>query len=480
MPHQVMVEKNDRLHERVELLRAVAAGEDWEVRLEPEPAKSEGLPLGVRRVHVLAHNARRQPDAWHLLQYVRQQHGADALRGIDLDHIVSTQAFEPQHWDIPHPNHWDIPHPDSASSASPGLMSYGAPGSGGRQPIAYAGPKPGRRPDSDVRGRRPVVATLDTGCYPHHWFEGGVVRTDVELDGFPIGYTGRASDPEIHSNLVGPLDGSIDRIAGHGTFIAGLVHQACPDATILAWRGIETNRALVESEWLTTLAQITELVRRHRHGEEGGHPIDVLSLSLGYYHENSADDLLDPILWSIVGELGRLGVTVVCSAGNDATERPCYPAAFAPWRNGRGPHHERRHRLPVVSVGALNPNSSDALFTNTGPWVRAYAPGAAVMSTMPPFDGGGQPLDKVYVQGRLRESIDLDDYRSGLNGDAAQRGGFGLWSGTSFAAPLIAGQIAEAMRPALMDRRNPNDRPPAAVRRGWQAVSDVTELEEPE
>jgi subtilisin family serine protease len=325
-----------------------------------------------------------------------------------------------------------------------------------------------------------VVATLDTGCYPHYWFEGGVVRTDVELNGYPIGYTGDASNPELHGNLIGPLDGSIDRIAGHGTFIAGIVHQACPDATILAWRGIETERALVESEFLTTLAQIAELVRRYRHGEPGGHPIDVLSLSLGYYHENDADDLLDPILWSILAELGRLGVIVVCSAGNDATERPCFPAAFAPWRNGKGPQHRERRRVPVVSVGAENPNGSDALFTNTGPWVRAYALGAGLMSTMPPFDGGGQPLDRVWVKGRVRESIDPDDYRSGQAGEEATRGGFGLWSGTSFAAPLVAGRLAASMRAGLMDRAHPGEAPAAAVRRGWRAVSDVTEIQPPQ
>ena len=120
---------------------------------------------------------------------------------------------------------------------------------------------------------------------------------------------------------------------------------------------------MVESEWLTTLAQITELVRLDREGERGGHPIDVLSLSMGYYHENDADDLLDPILLTILDELARLGVVVVCSAGNDATDRPCYPAAFAPWSNGRGRVHRRHDRVPVVSVGALNPNTTDALFT---------------------------------------------------------------------------------------------------------------------
>ena len=58
----------------------------------------------------------------------------------------------------------------------------------------------------------------------------------MKLDGYGIGHTDPATDPEVHEDLVGPFDGSVDRIAGHGTFIAGLVHQCCPDATILAWR----------------------------------------------------------------------------------------------------------------------------------------------------------------------------------------------------------------------------------------------------
>jgi subtilisin family serine protease len=459
---------------KLDLLRQVASDHGWYVEQDEPTAKERDLPLGVFTVRVTANSSRRQPDAWHLLQFVRQAYGRDALRGVDLDHIVSTAPFSPAHWEIPHPNHWEIPHPDSASAVSAGLASYGQPGFGGRQPIAYAGPPPPR--DKPARGgRRPVVALLDTGCYPHQWFDGGVVRTDVELHGQPIGYTGKASDPEVHGNLVGPLDGSVDRIAGHGTFIAGLVHQVCPDATILAWRGIETTKALVESEWLTTLAQITELVRLDREGKAGGHPIDVLSLSLGYYHENDSDDLLDPILWTILAELGRLGVVVVCSAGNDATERPCYPAAFAPWSNKKGPYPIRRNRVPVVSAGALNPNATDALFSNTGPWVRAYAPGAAVMSTMPPFNGGLQAVDKLTVLGRVRESVDPDDFHSGEGSDGRRLGGFGLWSGTSFSAPVIAGRIASSMSRDLMKGASARDTA-AAVRRGWKAVEAETEI----
>jgi subtilisin family serine protease len=466
-------------------LEEVANEHGWTVTPNPESAKTRDLPFGVRTVTLSAPRHRRQPDAWQLLQYLRKSKGKAALRGIDLDHVVQTGAFTPAHWEIPHPQHWEIPHPDNASAVSPALSSYGAPGSGGRQPIAYAGRRPSRS-EPTRSGRRPVVAILDTGCYANHpWFRDDrrlpaaekdpVVRTGVRLRRSAIGFQGAATDPELHGDLIGPFDGEIDRIAGHGTVIAGLVHQTAPDATILSWRGIETVRPLVESEWLTTLAQITELVRLERAGDdENGHPIDVLSLSLGYYHENESDDLLDPILWDILEELGRLGVVVVCSAGNDSTGRPCYPAGFGPWEEGDGPYPASRDRAPLVAVGALNPNATDAMFTNGGPWVRAYAPGAAVMSTMPPFKGGLEPIGRITVGGRVRESIDPDDYRSGTRGRNAE-GGFGLWSGTSFAAPVIAGRIAALIGDDVMRAAGPvRGRAGAAVTRAWEAVEKTT------
>ena len=41
----------------------------------------------------------------------------------------------------------------------------------------------------------------------------------------------------------------------------------------------------------------------------------------------------------------------------------------------------------------------------------------------------------MHAPPAARESLDLDDYRVG----------FATWSGTSFSAPLLAAQIAEAL-----------------------------------
>jgi subtilisin family serine protease len=314
---------------------------------------------------------------------------------------------------------------------------------------------------------------LDTGCGYHPWLEPPVVTrglqlVDDNLVGQDIGYTTPVTDPEIHPDQLGPLDGMIDPLAGHGTFIAGLVHQACPDAEILSWRVVPSEGPIVESDWVIALAQIADLVRRFRENKEGGKAIDVLSLSMGYYHETPFDGYFDHTLWSILSYLAANGTLVVCSAGNDATSRPCFPAAFAPWQldeDGADGSIVKtpRGQLPIVSVGALNPNrKTDALFSNAGPWVRSYTEGAAVMSTFPAFQGGLQPVARTKAFNRKRESIDPDDYR----------GRFGVWSGTSFAAPLMAGRLAQSLLPHMRK----GDDLEVAVARGHRAVARVAKF----
>jgi subtilisin family serine protease len=278
----------------------------------------------------------------------------------------------------------------------------------------------------------------------------------------PIGYTEPSTEPELHGDLVGELDGMIDPLSGHGTFIAGLVRQACPDANILSWRVVPPVGPIIESHWVAALSQIAELVSRYRK-DGSGRAIDVLSLSMGYYHETPQDKLFDPTLYEILEDLSKNGTLVVCSAGNDATSRPTFPAAFAPWQDGNGPVQIDPKVLPIVSVGALNPNATtDALFSNTGLWVRSHETGAAVMSTFPKFQGGLQPPARTKAFGRVREAIDPDDFRAG----------FGVWSGTSFAAPLMAGRLARYVQ----DHLGTGDSTAAAVKRAWEAVEELTTI----
>ena len=390
--------------------------------------------LGLARLVITAEDAaQRAPDSWVLLQRSRREWGIEAAQGIGLDHVLSISSpFGMTPFGMT---------PFGMTGAVNPIASYGHPGSGGLQPVAFIGEAPQRTDDKQFRGRRPVIGSLDTGCGAHPWLD-AVVRTSVNIDGTPIGLVDPSTDPEVWGDQFGPLDGALDQVAGHGTFIAGVLRQAAPDADIVAWRIAASDGTAHESDVVNALTGIAELARRHAHGEPEGLPLDVLSLSMGYYHETPMDDLLiDKTLPELLAVMGRCGTIVVCSAGNDATARPMFPAAFGPWADGGGPCIQDPEATPIVSVGALNPNRSTvALFSNTGPWVRVYERGASIVSTIPVFETGGMPTGRTVAYGLDRDSIDPDDYR----------GGFAVWSGTSFAAPLVAGELAAQLDGELL------------------------------
>ena len=91
-----------------------------------------------------------------------------------------------------------------------------------------------------------------------------------------------------------------------------------------------------------------------------------------------------------------LGTKVVAAAGNEHSEKEHYPGAFQ----------------DVFCVGARGERGPCADFSNYGPWVDLYAPGVGVESWF--IEGGMPPWN-----------------------------GYAKWSGTSFAAPYIAGLIAK-------------------------------------
>ena len=165
-----------------------------------------------------------------------------------------------------------------------------------------------------------------------------------------------------------------------------------------------------------------------------------------------------PLLVASVEALGHLGVAVVAAAGNDSTSRPMYPAAFAPWADGSGLIPTAPDTVPVVSVGATNPDGTTALFFNDGPWVRAWQAGASVVSTMPVTFRSRLPATASHV----RSAIDPNDFSSG----------FAVWSGTSFAAAAMAGLLASR---AAQDGADQGD-VAEAVHRSWEAVEACTTI----
>jgi hypothetical protein len=351
------------------------------------------------------------PDAWTVLQNARARVGFDRVASVGLDHLMSASTG---------PITGDPYRGISGKSADP-AASYGTAGFGGLAPVMWLGASPER---GSVGCRRPRVAVLDTGTAAHPWFDespntGCVTRLAISTS---------PGDGLVANALTGALASD----AGHGTFIAGLIRQACPNADILSIRIMGDDGFVAEGALIEALQLLCDLHIAAQAGSQGF--VDIVSLSLGYYHESPGSTALDASVWSPIHQLGKLGVAVVAAAGNDSTTRPLYPAGFTP--NVNGPNITcPPDCVPVASVGALNPNGSVALFSNAGVWVNSAQPGASVISTMPMIDGGSEPSTLVLTPAGLRATIDMDDFR----------GGFASWSGTSFSAPLLAGKIAQVL-----------------------------------
>jgi len=292
------------------------------------------------------------------------------------------------------------------------------------------------------------VVVLDTGVGRHPWFSppnepinrqltlssGVLVGSDVTLA------ESVASDPEGDGAISDSMTGTLASHAGHGTFIAGLLRQTCPEALITVLRVMGSAGVVPEDVLTTELMALAVYVGEHPHD------IDVLVLSLGYYAETAADQTYTAGLLLLLAALGRRGVTTVAAAGNDSTRSRSYPAAFAV----QSPFGDREV-CPLISVAALNPDGTVALFSNDGHWVIAEASGANVVSTAPVTIQGGLSAVasiKDNFNGKIRSAIDPDRYS----------GGFATWSGTSFAAPVLAGRflamIADSTSPlSVEDRR---------------------------
>lgn len=323
--------------------------------------------------------------------------------------------------------------------------SYGFSSGDTRAPVALSLCPPLRRPLEDCGPRRPVVAVLDTGVRAHPWLD---IRPDQPDETVPDGFVqiDRGMQKVIYQetdavekrgdqprqlirdewdgpDTADPLIGELETTVGHSTFISGIVRQVAPDAQVLAIRIMHSDGVVNEYDLIEALGLLACRVADAEAGDMDK-MVDVVSLSLGYFDESRADVTYSSGLWQAIEALLSLGVVVVAAAGNFSTRRHFYPAAFSTLPTP-GP-------VPLISVGALNPNGTKALFSDGGRWVTAWAKGASVVSTYP-YDIDGCVSPQVKMDGR--EALDPDDYA----------GGFAVWSGTSFAAPLLAAHIARQL-----------------------------------
>ncbi|CCH87933.1 putative Peptidase S8 and S53 subtilisin kexin sedolisin [Modestobacter italicus] len=287
-------------------------------------------------------------------------------------------------------------------------------GGGGHISHAVADPAvSGWKPDPELRGTEPGlgvrVGVLDTSIGPQSWLTGG--------------WVGPAAD---RLQLQPPYPA----LAGHGTFVTGLVLRQAPGC-VVEFRRVLSDRDGTASSW----AVATKIVELGRAG------VDVLNLSLGCFTEDGQPPL---VLATAIDRLDP-DIVVVAAAGNHGNVN--HTRIGPPPEDHPGPHltvdDERRPNWPaalddVIAVGAARDDGSLAPFTPRDvPWMDVVSNGVEVSSTYP--ENAVVPPPEGQPDARFQ--------------------GFVSWSGSSFAAALVSGAIAARTKPGSV-----------SARRAWQQL----------
>jgi subtilisin family serine protease len=224
-----------------------------------------------------------------------------------------------------------------------------------------------------------VIGVCDTGLLADNGSAPWLDRVTGELD--PL-------RPLLPNGLY-----AIPSYCGHGTFAAGVARCEAPESDVYVANHFAMSGG--EREWVI-VQKLMELIARDPAPQ-------VVNLSAGTYTRNG---------WALLSfsAFDHGGITLTAAAGNDATDRKFFPAAFD-W---------------AVSVGALGADRHNrAWFSNYGDWVDVYTPGEGLVNA---FATG----EYTYHEPPKRPARQIFDGRA-------------RWSGTSFAAPLVAGLIAAQM-----------------------------------
>lgn len=236
-------------------------------------------------------------------------------------------------------------------------------------------------------GRGVTVAVLDGGFNVNHPDIAGRIRGDRwdAVDNDP--------DPnDLGNGIDDDGDGIVDRGAGHGTFVAGMVLKIAPGARILPIR-VRDDEGHGSNVWVAR--GIAYAISRGAH---------VINLSL------EVTDFQDDTVRTKLARAARLGISVVVSAGNDGAQELTTLAQIS----------------GGLAAGAVDSADRIAGFSN--------------------FDAGTEPVAGaprlVFAPG-----VDLYGPIGSPTTDAR-----GIWSGTSFSAGLLSGAVAvvREARPAML------------------------------
>lgn len=301
--------------------------------------------------------------------------GRDVLEA--LARVRKATADRPQGPARVAPNHVLVGETAITLTGEPRLQ--GGPGSSVRQakrPRAL--PKRGAQA-GDGKGVR--IAVLDTGLFKHDWLT-AVAQAPGSDDVWDV-------EPDDYA----------DAESGHGTFIAGLILQVAPAAEVYVVKVLDSHGV---GDDLTLAAALEQLPK----------DVDIVNLSLGGYTEDDAAPLA---IATALKAMRTKRSVVVAAAGNNASSRPFWPAAF-------------KQVLAVGAVDSKPPQWFKADFSNHGWWVDAAARGVNLEST----------FAKGKTKAAQGAQPDPSDPVIAFDGWAA-------WDGTSFAAPITAGVLARTM-----------------------------------
>ncbi|MDX8030276.1 S8 family serine peptidase [Lentzea sp. BCCO 10_0856] len=444
------------------------------------------LPEGLDTVPVVLQPAGQSAvvDAWAALQAIRAGAAKELSDQISLDHLMFASRWNGDLGGVPGPIQGFVPF--GPGTAGSGYLDG---------PVALELPAIRQQEVSTLAlGRRPVVAVLDTGIGRNTWLDIPELDTKLPVFRWKTGPHVKVDDkiqtavqeagtylrdqdhrvevithPKDEPLTRNPLVGTQAWCFGHGLFCAGVIQQIAPDSTVLAVRVMGSDGVARES---AVVAALRALVQRIDDALFTGDPemmVDIVSLSMGYLFERpESEEALSPIAVQI-NELRNRGVLVVAAAGNSASSERFFPASLSTFSNALT-------TPPVISVGALNPNGSKALFTNEGKSVTCYATGTNVISTFPQdANASRQPLVQVPAVNRpglpqFRQSPDVDDHRLSP---------FTVWTGSSFAAPHIAAHLAKALHDMAPAEATGIGKTEQAMKRAADAVAAVKHAANP-
>lgn len=168
---------------------------------------------------------------------------------------------------------------------------------------------------------------------------------------------------------------------GHGSHVAGIIAAKGEENGL---QGLAADSVILKNYAVLDKngqGNIVDLISALIKAEQEGCQIMNFSLALPHYSQ---------ILYDLLSHLAKKGIIIVAAAGNEASDEPVFPAA---------------HPL-VIGVGALDAQNIPTNFSNYGINANIFLPGENICSIWPP--------DTMKIQ-----------------------------SGTSMAAPVLTGLLAE-------------------------------------